>query len=183
MESTGDIIYRVNSRDEIVFTNEEWDRFALANGGGKVTSANILHRSLWDFIFDPTTRQLYHDILTQIRNNRVIGFRFRCDSPGCRRLMEMRIFPAEGATVEFRIRTLSIEHRQHQPLLESQAVHSEKFLRMCSWCKKINVEGTWMEVEEAVRHLRLFESTSLPMLTHGVCETCYGEMTRIYRAS
>jgi hypothetical protein len=32
--------------------------------------------------------------------------------------------------------------------------------------------GGWVEVEEAVRELWLFERTQLPQITHGVCPDC-----------
>ena len=42
---------------------------------------------------------------------------------------------------------------------------------MCAWCKKADVGG-WVEVEEAVRRLQLFDQARLPRITHGVCPAC-----------
>ena len=50
---------------------------------------------------------------------------------------------------------------------------------MCSWCKRVDVEGAWSDVEAAVQRLRLFELTSLPQITHGICEPCLGGMLEL----
>lgn len=176
MTDRGDIIYRVNDQDEIALVNEEWDRFAAANVGERFASAQVLQRSLWDFIIDPTTRELYRQVLKQIRQGRSLRFTFRCDSPTCRRLLEMHIAREEDGTVEFRTRTLSEVDRQSPILLESDIARSDELLRMCGWCKKVFVGDAWVEVEEAVVRLQLFEHTLLPSMTHGICEPCYQEM-------
>ena len=50
MTDSRDIIHRVNDQDEIVFVNKEWGRFAAANVGEAVTSSQVLHHTLWEFI-------------------------------------------------------------------------------------------------------------------------------------
>jgi hypothetical protein len=172
------VIYRLNDVDEIVFVNHEWDQFAAANAGERASSGCVLHRPLWDFIVDQTTQQLYRDVLKRIREGRSLRFRFRCDSPTCRRFMEMDVAPSECGGVEFRTRTLSVERRPAQALLETRRVPTEELLRACAWCKRIDVGGMWAEVEEAVARLRLFERDRLPMVTHGICQACYEEMAR-----
>lgn len=178
MADRRDIIYRVNDQDEIVFVNEEWDRFAADNAGEAVTSSQVLHHPLWDFIIDSTTRELYRQVLKRIRDGRSLRFTFRCDSPSCRRLLEMEVGRGEDNSVEFRTRTLSEESRQPLALPESSAAGSNELLRVCGWCKKVFVGGSWAEVEEAVAQLRLFHRHFLPSMTHGICEGCYQEMTK-----
>jgi hypothetical protein len=169
------IIYRLNDRDEIFFVNEKWDEFAVANMGENIASAWILQQSLWDFITDPTTRQIYRDMLMRVRAGHSIRFNFRCDSPISRRLMELVIVSGEEGTIEFRTCPLWEENRQPIPLLKNHAVSSDEPMRMCGWCKKVYIDQTWVEVEEAVAHLQLFEHANLPMLTHGICERCLEE--------
>ena len=66
-----------------------------------------------------------------------------------------------------------VEARPPMPLLEPAAARSEEYVTVCSWCKKVELPGaTWVEVEEAVEHLRLFDRAVLPQLTHGICPTC-----------
>ena len=47
----------------------------------------------------------------------------------------------------------------------------------------MKVENRWLEVEEAVLALRLFESSVLPLLNHTICEVCYEEMSRALDAT
>ena len=73
--------------------------------------------------------------------------------------------------VEFNVRTLSIEKRPPQALLDP-AVRSGPLLRICGWCKKIPIGVRWVEIEEAISEMHLFENAALPRLTHGICEEC-----------
>jgi hypothetical protein len=44
--------------------------------------------------------------------------------------------------------------------------HLEKFLRVCSWCRRIGNDGRWVQLEE-------FVSIKFDTLTsHGMCEDC-----------
>jgi hypothetical protein len=61
--SGGEVHDRLNDWDEIVFVNEAWGPFPIANGNARLDTAEVLGRPLWEFISDPTTRQLYRDIL------------------------------------------------------------------------------------------------------------------------
>jgi hypothetical protein len=88
----------------------------------------------------------------------------------------MEVSGGPGGGVEFRTQVLSEEGREPQPLLERGRPHSEEFVRVCSWCKKVDVGGRWAEVEEAVARLGLFDRPLLPQLTHGICEDCYARM-------
>lgn len=153
--------------------NEAWDRFAAANAGRSVTSDRILQRSLWDYITDETTRELYRQILKQIREGRTVRFTLRCDSPDCRRLLQMDVGRGAGNTVEFRTRTLSEESRDPIDLPTAQQGASGELIRTCGWCKKLFVDGAWLEIEPALQSLELFERSALPKLTHGICEPCY----------
>lgn len=175
MPGEGDIIYRVNDRDEIVFANEEWDRFARANAGEGITSSHVLQRPLWAFISDMTTRELYRQVLKRVREGRPVRFNFRCDSPARRRLLAMEV-GGEGDTVQFRTRTVLEEDRVPTPLLEADTASPDELLQVCGWCKKVFAGGSWEEVELAVERLQLFERHPLPSITHGVCEQCYQAM-------
>lgn len=168
--------YWLDDRDQIVFVSEAWDAFALANSGEQLTENRVLGRPLWEFITDRTTRLLYRDILAWVRGGHPVRFILRCDSPGCCRLLEMGVSAGLGGSVEFRIRTLSEEPRKPQPLLDTERPHSKELLRMCGWCKKVAVCGGWVEVEEAVSLLGLFERALLPDVTHGICEDCYARV-------
>jgi hypothetical protein len=176
MSGGGEIIYRVNDLDEIGYVNEAYDAFASANDAGHIASAGVLHHPVWEFIADLSTRHIYRELLQRVRAGRPVRFQFRCDSPTCRRLMEMNVRRGETGAVEFRARALSEEARPYQALLDSHIERSGELLRACGWCKKIFVAGEWLEIEEAVQRLRLFERPAVPPLTHGICEECYKKM-------
>ena len=174
--SDDEIHYRLNDRDEIVFVNEAWNAFASANSGEHLTAPHVLGRPLWEFIVDRTTRALYKDILARVRSGRSVRFRLRCDSPEYRRLLEMEVSHGLDDVTDFRVRTLSQNARERQPLLDTDRPHSEELLRVCGWCRKVHAGGRWVEVEEAVSLLGLFVRPLLPDVTHGICEDCYERM-------
>ena len=178
MPAGTDIIYRVNAADEISFTNRQYDEFARENDGEKALSTAVLHCSLWSFITEPTTQNLYREVLRRVRDGRSIQFTFRCDSPACRRLMEMIVVSTDAEGVEFRTRALLEESRHPQTVLQHHARSSGEFLRMCAWCNAMNADGDWVEVEEAALRLRLFEYSCLPTVTHGICDACFTKMKR-----
>lgn len=110
-------------------------------------------------------------------------YEIRCDSPACRRLLQMQIrkFDDAGA-VEFRSTTLEEDARESPPKQSAQAdgavgQEGEPAVRICSWCNRFHAAGEWMEVEEALPRLRLLEYPDVRMLTHGICEDCLEKMT------
>jgi hypothetical protein len=174
-----ELTYRLNDRDEIVFVNEAWNDFAEANGADDLLAPRVLGRSLWEFVTDATTRQLYRDVLKRVRGGHPVQLQLRCDTPALRRLLELEVYQGPPGAIDFRTRVIWIEHREHQELLEADRASSGEFLSMCAWCKKVDLGGTWVEVEQAVSRLRLFEQPLLPRLTHGICQACYAEILRV----
>lgn len=172
----GDVVYRINDRDELILVAGEWDRFAAANAGPAVASDRVLHRPLWDFITDAATREIYRRILASVRGGRPLRFTFRCDSAERLRLFEMTVERREDGSVEFRTRTLSDERRSRTARPDPAVAVPEGPVRVCGWCKKICVDGVWGEVDEAVAKLWFFQPPRLREVTHGMCEQCYQSM-------
>ena len=57
---------------------------------------------LWRFIADPETTYLYKQIFAKIRSGKSpVRIPFRCDSPECRRFMEMKLSLLAGDSIEF----------------------------------------------------------------------------------
>jgi hypothetical protein len=86
--------------------------------------------------------------------------------------MQMEIVPAGHQALEFRNYLLREEHRDRIRLLDPTAERSDKLLRMCSWCSRIQCDETWLSVEEAINYLGLFGTPHLPQITHGICPDC-----------
>lgn len=174
-----EIVYRIDADDRIVFVNDQWDRFAGSNGGDDVLSSVVLGRSLWGYINGLTTRQIYRQILDRTRAGTAVVYPLRCDSPDRRRLLEMNVRLADGGAVEFRSRTLSEEPRSALGLLDRRQPRTDDLLAVCSWCEKVRVAGRWVDVEDAIAALALFQQSELPSLTHGMCQTCSESMNKV----
>ena len=172
-----DISYQLNELDEIVFVSKGWTSFALANDAPDLMPEKVLNRPMWDFITDLTTEQLYREILKRVRSGQAAKFSFRCDASDRQRFMEMSVTGMENGGVRFETRTLRSVNRPPQSLLDRYRPRADDLLRICGWCKSVDVRGKWLEVEEAVESLRLFELPRLPQLTHGICSACHAEQS------
>ena len=172
------LTYRVDANDLIEAVAGEWTRFALANGGDRLLPPGILSSSIWPWIVDETTRQVYRAMLKNVRAGAgPVRFRFRCDGPSERRLLEMRISLGAHRAVEFETRLVLSQPRDAVQLISPDAVRTDSLLSICGWCMRVQVaKGTWVEVERAIQMLEIFEAPAVPKITHGMCPTCYGTM-------
>jgi hypothetical protein len=166
--------YSVNAEDQISSVNDEWLSFARANEGSTLLPPGILGRSLWDFIGDMETQHIYGVLHGRVRTlGTPVRLSFRCDGPEHRRLLQLDILPHRDQELLYRVRTLKQVRRAPVPLLDPERPRAESFVTMCGWCKRLAVPpGRWLEVEEAVAALALFDEPRPPQLTHGVCEEC-----------
>jgi len=180
--SDSQITYRINSDDEIIFVNNEWSNFAVANNASELISDKILHLSLWKFITDVTSEQIYRQILRQVRSGLKMQFTIRCDAPETRRLLEMTVSPYGNDKVQFDTRPIWTEERAPQKILQKNLPRKDHIIIICSWCNKIEVgKDDWREVEEAVDALKLFQVETLPQLSHGMCGKCHETISRQLR--
>lgn len=165
--------YQVDSRYRISRVGETWNAFARENKAPELTTG-VIGRSLYDFIADEESRHLYGLILSRVREtSHPSRFSFRCDSPVLRRFMEMTIHPEGAGAFLFSSVTVRTESRAAVALLDAETPRTEERLPICGWCKKVFLpKATWVEVEEAVSALGLFDNASLPELTHTICPAC-----------
>jgi hypothetical protein len=173
--------YCVNAEDQISSVNHEWLSFAEANEGRTLLPPGILGRSLWAFVGDIETRHIYGVLHRRVRaHGRPVRLSFRCDGPERRRLLQLDILPQRDQELLYRVRTLKQEFRELVPLLDPQRPRQESFVRMCGWCKRVAVgPRKWLEVEEALAALGLFDEPRPPQLTHGICESCSESLSGI----
>jgi len=165
--------YAIDERDRLVRVDEGYYRFAAENGWGE--AATSLGRSLWDYVAGHELRKLQRMLVRRIRNEAgSVELPFRCDGPAVRRQMEIRIVARPGGrAVLFSARLRSEEEREEpQPLLDPGFPRGTDTLSMCGWCDRFEVDGEWVEVEEAARRLELFDRPELPGLSHGICPDC-----------
>jgi len=178
MDSNEGVVYRLNGLDEIIYVGGGWAEFAAANDAPELLPERVLNRPLWDFVSDDTTRHIYEEILRRARAGRPTRFNFRCDAPDYRRLMEMSVEAFDGGGVQLETITLRVDERPRQDMLDRRTPREGDRLRMCGWCKRMDLDGDrWGEIEEAVNALRLFEHQTLPPLTHGMCRPCFDTLS------
>jgi hypothetical protein len=169
------IVYQLNENDEIIYVNENWNKFAAENDGLPETlSDNVLNKKIWCFITDFETIHLYKALLNNVRlYKRTANLTIKCDSPFMVRFIEMKIKPLENNHIEFCCVTKKQYERPIVLLLDKKIPRNNSFLKMCSYCKAINIENEWVETEVGISRLSLFLKSSLPQISHGICPTCY----------
>ena len=166
--------YVVDATDRIVFANNHWYDFARENGAGHLNEKTVAGRALWDFIMGRETRELYRVLIKNVRERGgTKTIPFRCDAPDRRRYMEMAISHTVDGRLAFSTRIIRQEQRDPVPPLFGPAPGSGALIVMCSWCKRVRMGAIeWVEVEEAINQLKLFEEAALPRISHGICNTC-----------
>jgi hypothetical protein len=173
--------YRIAPDDTIEFVNDAWLRFAAENAAPTLPR-EVLGSSLWRHVAGVEVRHLYQHLVAKVRNTgREVSTPFRCDSPGVRRFMRMRISALPQDRVEFGTWIERVEAYAHPVgLLDPAAPRDhDRLLRMCAWCKCIDAGGTWLELERAIDNLRLLDTPTLPAITHGICEACCSSITSL----
>ena len=179
MSSTVRLSYVIDRADRIVSVNDAWASFAMSNAGVELMPPAVLGSSLWAAIQDDTTRELYRLLLLRVRDGTSdLAFRFRCDSPEYRRLLEMRIQCGPEERVAFSTTEVAVEKRSAVPLLDTAQSRSEAILKVCSWCMLVRLpDERWVEVEQAVAELHLFAADRIPQISHGICPQCFEMMS------
>ncbi len=171
--TTNAVSYVIDDRDLLVKLDSGYYDFALENGWQE--AGHSLGRSLWDYVAGTEMRKLQRMLLRRIRDEvRAVELPFRCESPGARREMEIRIVAnPSGRLVQFSARVKDEEAREvFQPLLDPTSPRASDLLEMCGWCDRFMVEASWVEVEQAAARLDLFSREALPTISHGICPEC-----------
>lgn len=170
-----DCVYRIDATHRIVFVGGNWVDFARCNHGDHLVPDKVLGRSIWEFITEPTTIEIYRALVARVVSRASLAeFGFRCDGPEVRRHMWMEVTRAADGTCQFTSTVIRQERRTFIPLVDPQALReSQKYVTVCSWCKRVAVpDSGWVEVERAVGAMGLFGLPRLPQLTHGICPPC-----------
>jgi len=171
--STGALSYAVDEHDHLIRLDEGYHRFAGENGWAEAGAS--LGRRLWDYVAGAEMRNLQRLLVRRIRDEvGDVELPCRCDGPGVRREMNIRIVARPGGRVVlFSARLRSEQARDlPQPLLDPGVPRGEDTLGMCGWCDRFEVDGEWVEVEEAAKRLELFNRPRLPAVSHGICPEC-----------
>ncbi len=168
--------YEVDERDVIVRVSDNWQAFVDANGGGTSTAAAaVIGTPIWNYISGMEVRHLYQAVLKAVRERqKTVRLQFRCDAPDLRRYLVLTLTPLAARQIEIESRILRTERRASIDLLRHDVPRADTFITMCSMCKKVKVApDEWIEVEQAINRLRLFEQAVPPKITHGFCPACF----------
>ncbi len=160
--------YRLDARDCVASVESEWLDF---NGKPSERRPPV---SFWDYISGYEVRHLFKMMFDTARDqHREISVPFRCDTPTSRRFMELKIEPLDEGALSITGELIHKEIRASVDLLDDVDRDPERFLEICSWCKRVDLGGdNWVEVEDAVRKLDLLSEPLMPTLTHGICFDC-----------
>lgn len=175
-QSDSSYIYRIDERDLIVSVSDNWLAFAVANQADESCYPDrVINSPLWNYIDGLETSHLYRILLECIRSkNRAVTLPFRCDAPDRQRYLELKISPLGRGGVEFVSRIIREAPRESVRLLEAAVPRTDELVVMCSICKKVRLsEQRWVEVEDAIRELKLFERDAMPTISHGICPDCF----------
>ena len=79
---------------------------------------------------------------------------------------------AQGGFVRFETRLIATEVRLWQALWDRRVSRTGASVRVCGWCNRVECSTEWLEVEDAVRRLGLFEPTHPPACAYALCPSC-----------
>jgi hypothetical protein len=173
-------VYEIDASDQIVSCNEGWEAFAVENGGEKLRFELIEGRSIWGFVADASTTDLYKRLIAHARKGNAIKFTFRCDSPTRLRLLEMKIAPTKPDRVRFTTKILNTAEKDSDNILFAEVGESSDPIVVCSWCGRLNIyRQTWQDIDVAVAKVKIFERSKMPPVSHGICTDCLKNMRGI----
>jgi len=180
----GEVVYRIDSSDIILDVSDNWLSFAYNNAWHSLCRPeDVVGHKLWDFIQGIETQHLYAEMFRKVRSGIHCGpIPFRCDSPRERRFLELLLVALTDGQIEITSRIVRTEPRDAVGLLDVESDRSSELVTICSMCKKIETSPrAWVEIEEGLAQLRLFELDEMPQLTHGLCPDCYSlAMAELY---
>ncbi len=173
--------YRIDRYDNIVNLGQGWDELTIHNEVSHLNSRNVLGTSFWNYISDADTRNIYFQLLKNVRNTGLpVLFHFRCDSHTWRQYMEMTLIPYNAMEIEFQNTILLKERRSSVILLSSRVSRGKETVVLCSWCNNIQTPLGWKMAEEAIQILGFKSQDELPTLTYRTCDTCREKFKIIY---
>jgi hypothetical protein len=173
--------WQIDADDTIRHVDKGFVAFAMANHGAHLVGS-VTGKPIWGFLAGSETREIYQTIIQGVRSrNRAANVPYRCDSPDCRRFLEMTILPVAAGGLAFVSRTVREERRHPVPLLDPTLRRTDELLRMCAWCKQVDTPEGWLDVEYAVARLGYFHNDVLPGITHGICPACCEQTRKLAR--
>jgi hypothetical protein len=170
------LVYQIDAAHIIRRVGGDWEAFARANNAVALAEGAV-GTSLDDHITGDEVRHVYDLLYRRVRETgRPVSVPYRCDSPRVRRQLVLHISSLGGGSLRFVSHILREEpHTQPILLIDATSPRTGDMITMCAWCKKVRVaDDRWLELEDAVASMGLFNQVAFPMISHGICSDCYG---------
>jgi len=152
--------------------------YASDHGWQGISPEKVLNKPVYNYITDSTTSRLYQYLFKRVRGGSTARYQLNCESSSYRRLMEMTVTSlGDRGDVELKARMLCKQARM-QKLDPANNPQNDEYLKACGWCYRIDIEGNWIHVEDAMGKLGMFEFSRLPQMTHGICKDCFAGMLK-----
>ena len=168
-----DLDYLLSRDDRIERVCDAWSEAAALRMGLRLDAERVIGRSVWDFINGGATMRLYDALFHHVRTTgRRAGFAYRGDSPGAIRYMRMHLLPGPGDRVHLRSELLHEQPRPREVYFAHVDYRRHPDLLQCSLCQKLNANGRWYTVSEALEHTDLLDTLMPVEVGDTVCTCC-----------
>jgi len=97
---------------------------------------------------------------------------YRCDTPTMLRFMELGVIAEQDDNLFILSFLNTEENTAYLGLLDQIQRDLKYFLTICSWCKKVEIEKLWVEIQAAIQELDLFTNRTFPQLCHSIVQGC-----------
>lgn len=168
----GDLFYRVDSSDHITSVGGAWDQFARDNDGARLLAQHVIGTRLLTHVHGEASRSFVWTLLDAARKlEKQVARGYRCDSPSCRRHMEMRISPEAGGSLVVEHRLLRIEPLNSEIRFVAAPAGGRSMIGRCSMCNRLRLSGEWREVDQPEVAALAAGGDQIAVI-YGVCPDC-----------
>ena len=123
-----------------------------------------------ELLVSPNKHHIYESIINKVRlENKTFSIPFHFDSTGKRYFMTLNI--SSDFNQDIILDTELLGEKNLDRITENNSENSAIII-MCSWCKDIEYNGKWLKFETAISQLELFNQSSVPSVSHGICNCC-----------
>lgn len=167
--------YRLDAHDRIVAVNEDWRRFATANGTGTLMPENVVGRPLRDFVSGDITRMFVDTLLQGVRlTGRERTVPYRCDSPDAKRYMEMTVAPTPSGGIVTSHRVVREERFAAPNAFVAGAGRGQRrdLIKRCSMCNRLSRNGGELVEPELARSAGWLLGAAATPVIYFVCKAC-----------
>jgi len=166
-----DVMFLLDDELRLVDCNPAWERFAVENGGLRLSRAGVCGRLILDFVPDVLRTFYLHKYWLAKRTADGTYFDYDCSTPDRIRLFRMTMLPLEDLLLITNRQRLDEKCQARPPLTVEESSHyisSTGFVVMCANCRKTRhreSEMHWDWIPEMLSHDRL-------KVSHGLCPRC-----------